>query len=126
VPDAAYYRAWRAAHPEYRERQNRLRAQRRRRIGRGDRSQEYARRRSRTMPQIPAMHLGHDLFEMARRIVGPRRSSLVTLYDPLYDDLLSEATLALIEGRDPAEAVRRYGATERSFGRVTRQLLDMV
>jgi hypothetical protein len=73
---------------------------------------------------MPAMHLGHDLFEMARRIVGPRRTSLVTLYDPLYDDLLSEATLALIEGRDPEDAVRRYGAAERTFGRVTCPILD--
>ena len=73
---------------------------------------------------MPAMHLGHDLFEMARRIVGPRRTSLVTLYDPLYDDLLSEATLALIEGRDPEDAVRRYGAAERTFGRVTCPIRD--
>jgi hypothetical protein len=124
VPDAAYYRAWRAAHPEYRDRQNRLRAQRRQRNGRGDRSREYAQRRSRALPPMPAMHLGHDLFEKARHIVGPRRTSLVTLYDPLYDDLLSEATLALIEGRDPEDAIRRYGATERSFGRVTCPLVD--
>lgn len=124
MPDAAYYRSWRAAHPEYRERQNCLRAERRRRVGRGDRTQEYARRRSRALPPMPAMHLGHDLFEMARRIVGPRRTSLVTLYDPLYDDLLSEATLALIEGRDPEDAVRRYGAAERTFGRVTCPILD--
>jgi hypothetical protein len=124
LPDAAYYRSWRAAHPEYRERQNRLRAERRRRKGRGDRTQEYARRRSRALPPVPAMHLGHDLFEIARRVVGPRRTSLVTLYDPLYDDLLSEATLALIEGRDPEDAVRRYGAAERTFGRVTCQILD--
>jgi hypothetical protein len=124
MPDAAYYRSWRAAHPEYRARQNRLRAQRRQRKGRGDRGQEYARRCSRAIPPVPAMHLGHDLFERARHIVGPRRTSLVALYDPLYDDLLSEATLALIEGRDPEEAVRRYGAAERSFGRVTCPLLD--
>jgi hypothetical protein len=68
---------------------------------------------------MPTLHVGHDLFELARRIVGPRRSGFVVLHDPLYDDLLSEATLALIEGRDPREAVRAYGARERSFGRVT-------
>jgi hypothetical protein len=124
MPDAAYYRRWRAAHPEYRERQNRLQAERRRRNGRGDRSAEFARRRSRAIPPVPALHLGHDLFEKARRIVGPRRTSLVTLYDPLYDDLLSVATLALIEGRDAQDAVRRYGAQERSFGRMTCPLLD--
>jgi hypothetical protein len=124
VPDAAYYRSWRAAHPEYRERQNRLRAERRKRNGRGDRTSEYARRRSRAIPPVPDMHFGHELFDSARRGVGPRRTALVTLYDPLYDDLVSEATLALIEGRDPEDAIRRYGAAERSFGRVTCPLLD--
>jgi len=124
VPDAAYYRSWRAAHPEYRERQNRLRAERRKRDGRGDRGREYASRRSRAIPPVPAMHLGHELFDTARRVVGPRRTGLVALYDPLYDDLVSEATLALIEGRDPEDAVRRYGSAERSFGRVTCPLLD--
>ena len=124
MPDAAYYRSWRAAHPEYRKRQNRLRAERRKRDGRGDRSREYALRRSRAIPPVPAMHLGHELFDIARSVVGPRRTALATLYDPLYDDLVSEATLALIEGRDPEVAVRRYGAAERSFGRVTCPLLD--
>jgi hypothetical protein len=124
MPDAAYYRSWRAAHPAYRDRQKQLRRERRRRTGRGDRSAEYARRRSRAIPPVPGLHLDHDLFELARRIVGPRRTSLVTLYDPLYDDLLSEATLALIEGRDAEDAVRRYRARERAFGRVTAPLLD--
>src|SRR6478735_6795232 len=118
MPDAAYFRAWRAAHPAYRERQNRLRNERRRRFGRGDRSAEYRRRASRAIPGVPGLHLGHALFEDARRIVGQRRSSLVALHDPLHDDLLSEATLALLEGRDPIVAVRRYGATERTYGRV--------
>ena len=124
MADAAYYRAWRAAHPEYRERQNRLRNERRRRQGRGDRSAEYAKRPSRAIPPIPGLHLGHELFERARRIVGPRRSTLVTLHDPLYDDILSEATLALLEGRDPREAVRAFGARERAFGRITCPLLE--
>ena len=48
----------------------------------------------------------------------------MTLHDPLYDDLVSEATLALIEGRDPADAVRAFGARERAFGRVTCPLLE--
>ena len=119
MADAAYNRAWRAAHPEYKARQNRLRAERRRIHGRGDRTAEYARRRNRTIPPIPPLHDGHDLFEQARRIVGERRTSLVTLYDPLHDDLLSEATLALIEGRDPHEAIRTFRSRELAFGRIT-------
>ncbi len=126
MPDAAYFRAWRAAHPEYRARQNRLRTERRKRYGREDRSSEVARRRTTSagsVPPVPPLHSGHQLFEHARQVVGPRRSSLVMLHDPLYDDLLSEATLAIIEGRDPREAVRVYGARERSFGRVTCPLI---
>ena len=119
MADAAYYRAWRAAHPDYRARQNRLRAERRRLNGRGDRSDEYARRASRSIPPIPPMHDGHHLFDRARDIVGPRRSTLVALHDPLHDDLLSEATLALIEGRDPHEAIRAFRARERAFSRIT-------
>jgi len=70
------------------------------------------------------MHLGHHLFELARRIVGPQMTTLVTLQDPLHEDLLSEATLALLEGRDPADAVVRYRARERAFGRITCPLLE--
>lgn len=125
MPDAAYYRAWRASHPEYRARQNRLRNERRRRRGRGDRRVEYAQRPSRTLAGLPGLHLGHDLFVQARRVVGPQRTSLDTLHDPLHEDLLSEATLAILEGRNPVEAVQRYGARERSFGRVTCPLSDV-
>ena len=119
MADAAYYRSWRAAHPGYRTRQNQLRAERRRLNGRGDRSIEYARRRKRAIPPIPPLHDGHDLFEQARRILGPRGTTLVFLHDPLYDDLLSEATLALIEGRDPHAAIRAFRSRERAFGRIT-------
>jgi len=126
MPDAAYFRRWRAAHPDYRDRQNRLRNDRRRRAGRGDRSAEYRHRPSRAIPGVPGLHLGHALFEEARRIVGQRRSTLVALHDPLHDDLLSEATLALLEGRDAGEAIRRYGARERAYGRVTRPLDEAV
>ncbi|HSP19368.1 MAG TPA: hypothetical protein VLQ79_07640 [Myxococcaceae bacterium] len=124
MADAAYHRAWRAAHPDYRARQNQIRNERRRRTGRGDRSTEYAERPSRAIPPLPGLHVGHDLFAVARRIVGPRRTALVTLYDPLYDDLLSEATLALLEGRDAQAAVRAYGSRERSLGHLTCQLFE--
>jgi hypothetical protein len=70
------------------------------------------------------MHLGHYLFELARRIVGPQPVTLVTLRDPLHEDLLSEATLALLEGRDPVDAVARYRSRENRYGRITCPLLD--
>ena len=65
------------------------------------------------------MHIGHDLFDLARRIVGPRQTTLVALHDSLHDDLLSEATLALVEGRDPHEAIRSFRSREQAFGRIT-------
>lgn len=124
--NAAYYRAWRAAHPDYRARQTELRRKRRAMHGRGDRSAEYAHRASRALSalaEMPPMHVGHPLFEEARAIVGPRRTTLITVYDPLYDDLLSEATLALLEGRDAAVAVKTYRIQEHRWGRVTAPLL---
>lgn len=72
------------------------------------------------------MHTGHALFDKAREIVGPRRGSLISLYDPLYDDLLSEATLALIDNRDPIEAVKTYRSRELAFGRVTIDISGVV
>lgn len=117
MPDAAYFRAWRAKHPEYRDRQNRLRNERRRRQGRGLRGPEYRKRKSRAIPPIEPFV--HPLLERARAIVGPRRTSLTTLYDPLHDDLVAEAALALVEGRDPVQAVRSYRSTEHRWGRLT-------
>ena len=73
---------------------------------------------------MPGLHHGHTLFDEARQVVGPRLTTLVSLADPLYDDLLSEATLALIEGADPVDAVRRYRAREAAFGRVTCPLFE--
>lgn len=120
--NAAYFRDWRRAHPEYRMRQNQLHNDRRRRLGRGDRRTEYARRPSRALDPIPALHFGHPLFDAARAVVGPNTSSLTVWLDPLHDDLISVATLALLRGRDAAEAVRRFRATETAWRRMTCQL----
>ena len=120
--NAEYFRRWRAAHPEYRKRQSTLRAERRRRFGRESRAAEYAHRKSRAMPPCPAPDHGHPLFERARAAIGPIRSTLTTLYDPLPDDLLSEAVLALIEGRDAAAAVAEFRRRELRWGRITAPL----
>jgi hypothetical protein len=69
------------------------------------------------------MHLGHDLFDRARAIVGVPRSGLTILHDPLHEDLLSVAVVALVEGSDPSEAVRQYRASETAWRRVTGPLL---
>ena len=125
MSNAAYFRAWRAAHP----RTGRARTAFAPNAG-------AARAEAIEPPSTPVARAApchrcrayitvtDDLFERARRIVGPRGTTLVALYDPLYDDLLSEATLALLEGRDAEEAIRRWGARERSYLRVTCPILD--
>lgn len=125
---AAYFRDWRAAHPEYRTRETRRVAARRRHLGREDRTTEYANARARRVSRaptepMPILHLGHPLFDQARAVVGPDRSGLTVLRDPLYDDLISVATLAILQGRDPAEDVRRFRAAEFAWRRMTCPIL---
>jgi hypothetical protein len=124
---AEYYRAWRAAHPDYRKRQRELRADRRRRQGREDRTAEYAARAARRAAaapsEMPVPHTGHELFDLARAVVGPNRSGLTVWLDPLHQDLLSVATLALLEGADPAAAVKAYRSREYAWRRVTGPLV---
>lgn len=123
MANAAYFRAWRVAHPEYRERQKAVRRAYRLTHDRGDRTAEYAKRASRAIPPLSGKHVGHRMFDMARELLGPRTSSLTTLEDPLYDDLLSEAVLALVESRDPRAAVSAYRSQEMRFGRITTTLV---
>jgi len=118
-----YWRRWRADHPEYRARQRELRNARRRKYGRGDRSREYARRKSRAGEPLPPKHEGHWFFEIARGVVGPRITGFHSLEDPLYDDLLSVAVLAILEGEDVKAAVDAYRRAELSWGRITAPLL---
>lgn len=119
--DAGYYRAWRRDHPDYRRREVDRTRRRRAVLGREDRVIEYRNRRSRAVAvePIPSLHRGHELFDRARAIVGPARSGLTILLDPLHEDLLSVATLALLEGRDAIEAVRRFRASETAWRRIT-------
>jgi hypothetical protein len=128
---AAYFRDWRASHPAYRTRQTALRAERRRRLGREDRSAEYTMARSRrhaTTPTepMPALHQGHPLFDQARSIVGPNRSGLTVWLDPLYDDLISVATLALVRGEDARAAVSRFRSSETAWRRMTCPVLTEI
>lgn len=123
MADAAYFRDWRRRHPAYLTQQNARRTERRRRLGREDRSVEYTRRAatrpSRPIPPMPTLHQGHPLFDQARAIVGPNRSGLTILRDPLYDDLISVATLAILRGLDAAAEVRRFRAAENTWRRIT-------
>lgn len=71
---------------------------------------------------IPPLHTGHPLLEEARLHV-PDRSTLITLYDPLVEDLRSEYVLAVLEGRNPMAAVRKYRSCQRTYAYRTAPLL---
>jgi hypothetical protein len=47
---------------------------------------------------LPAIHVGHDLFDHAKRMAR-LRVGFRYLTHPFYDDLVSEIVLALLEGR---------------------------
>ena len=113
MPDAAYFRAWRAAHPEYRERQNRLRNERRAAQGRGDRAREYAKRPIRAVEPLPELYpnLRHG------RVLSFRE-------DELKMDIEQERALAVIEGRDPDDAATTYRRIEQAWWAFTAPLRE--
>lgn len=133
--NADYFRAWRKANPEYRRREAE-RSRRRRLTGaRGDRTAEYVRQRERRAERRQARSADngwaqqtHPILDTARAValdhVRPDRRSLLTR--PTYEEAVSEATLALVSGADPAEAVRAYLRTERAWLMRTAPLLDGV
>ena len=121
MPDAAYYRAWRAAHPEYRKRETKRSATRKVTVGRGDRSAEYKKRAAKlaqSREPIPALHQGHELFDQARTFVTTSIDKRDYVYDPLRDELISVAVLALLSGDDPRAAVRAEVSREMTWRRI--------
>lgn len=68
---------------------------------------------------IPVLHTGHELFEAARRATGIERDersrTLRRRDDVMREDGLSEAVLALLEGRDPAAAWRSFRNRELAW-----------
>jgi hypothetical protein len=130
MPDAAYFRAWRLAHPDYQARERARAAARRATVPRGDRSAEYARRtaarraaREAAQDAVTRPFHGHPVLDQAREVVGPRNGALVALVDPLWDDLVMTAALAILERTEPAQAVSRYRSAELAWGRVTAPLM---
>lgn len=131
--NAAYYRAWRKAHPEYRRRETE-RSRRRRLAGaRGNRSAEYIRQRKRRAEQRARrdaangwVEQDHPILDAARviaaRKVSPDRRAVVMR--PTYEDAVSEAATALVAGTDPDEAVTGYLRAERDWAYHTAPLLD--
>lgn len=58
--------------------------------------------------EIPPLHTGHELFEQARVARHYWLTAETKLAFPIWEDLLSEGVLALLEDRDPASAMREF------------------
>lgn len=75
----------------------------------------YYRDRYVPVPQVeplPMPYVGHELFEQAAKAAGLDKS-VAFASDWGQNDLLGEAVLALIEGRDAKQAVRAFRAKEK-------------
>jgi hypothetical protein len=61
-------------------------------------------------------YTGHEVFAAARKA---GRMTLNTAYSTDWgqNDILGEATLAILEGRDPEQAVRTFRAAEKALDR---------
>jgi len=115
MPDAAYFRAYRAANRERLLAQQRERRRLRPRV-RGDRRAEYARRHARescsrqASLEIPSSYVGHPLFVEAVRIVGPP-----CYYErEVWEDEMGTVVVALLERRGARGAVRALVALRSS------------
>lgn len=113
----SYWSDWRAAHPEYRERE-RARLHRRDRTGR-DRSGEYAARAAKRV-RVDATPLPVLYAELVR---GARLSFWE---DELRMDLAQEAELARLEGADPVERCKAYRSREMAWRTVALTPLERI
>ena len=109
---AEYYRKWRAAHPEYRARQNALRNERRKVKGREDRSKEYEHRRKTRLRRnaengwTAESSLVRRAKELATAVREPDRRTLY--WDDTHEELVGICVLALCEGSDPQRAMQQF------------------
>jgi len=124
MPDAAYFRAYRADHRERLSAQTRERRRLHPR-DRGDRHAEYARAYARqdhpSCVEIPASYTGHD-FDRAARIVGPARF----FEREVWEDEMGTVVVALLEHRGDRGATRALVAlrSSRVTGRINEYSLE--
>lgn len=62
--------------------------------------------------EIPTPYTGHRWLDMARKVVTDKYINPLLTYSDDYNDDMGEALLALLEGRDPKEAVKAYRSRE--------------
>ncbi len=131
----AYTAAWRAARPHYgamwakahpgTERARRLRWKRANREKVAEQARRRAARLRMSAEPLPAPYTGHPLFGLARALVGPDpKAFMSSIADPLNEDLMGVAVVALVEGSDAAMAVRRFRAAETTWRRITASLIN--
>lgn len=103
-------KAWRAANPD------KLREQKIR-YYLAHRAERISKRKP-DVP-IPLLHTGHELFDHAKSIVNKiiKIDTRSVIYNPNYEDAVSETVLALIEGRNPVTAAYTFKATEASWSK---------
>lgn len=131
MPDAAYYRAWRAAHPEYRARELANSRERKRRL-RATRLRPRAARAVRSaQPLVDAsavnrLDLGHPLYERAVAIVGglrkPDGGTFVFAHELIRTEAIQVAVLAMLERRNARTAVEAFRGREVGWLARTRTL----
>lgn len=73
---------------------------------------------------LPAAYSGHQWLEMARAAVGTVTLIEGTEISDRYYDDMGEALLALMEGKDPKEAVRAYRKQEWQARYLTKHIGD--
>ena len=118
APD--YWRQWRAAHPEFRQRE-RERARARRRAG--YRSPKSSRRRVVVEPMVEAPDpLLTWAQQLATDLVREDRSA--RLSDELYPDVVGEILLARLERKDPIARATAWLRAERSWRHHLAPLLE--
>jgi hypothetical protein len=60
--------------------------------------------------QVPLY--GHPLYDEAVKVVGPRKSSLHTLYDSIYEDFISVVLLAILDNKCPHTELKEFKRNE--------------
>jgi hypothetical protein len=120
--NAAYYREYRRRNADRLREYNRLRRQQPKL-----KAQRYAaenRRRARRVP-VYTPEATHRLLDQAARLL-PERPHLLMLKsqdEAMWEDARSEAVLALLERRDPTEAIRAYRNRELEWQHKTSPLI---
>lgn len=122
IANPTYYAQWRRDHTSAEnERKRRWRETTR---GRESRRREGMRRR-RSMPdvQLPGLFVGHPVLEQAVALTG-RAWYGADLYDPTREDAAAEAVLAILEGRDPKEAIHDFRKKEWEWRYFNKEMPD--